>query len=101
MRLGVYLQDQNRHVRFYISTHIRQKRESLGISAEEVASKLGINLLSYNKIESGRLRMNEALFESLVLILKVREEDLFELCKIANIAYANALSKELSPNYPL
>lgn len=101
MRLGVYLQDQNRHVRFYISTHIRQKRESLGLSVEDVASSLGISLLSYNKIESGRLRMSEVLFESLVLILKIREEDLFELCKIANVAYANAISKEFSPNYPI
>lgn len=100
MRLSVYLQDQNRHVRFYLSMHIKQKRESLGISKEDLAQQLRINIGTYSKMESGRLRFNENVFEEIIPLLQINEEDLLEICRISNIAYANEISKELSPNYP-
>jgi len=80
--------------------HIKQKRESLGLSKEDLAQRLRVNISTYSKMEAGRLRFNENLFEEIIPILQIDEEDLLEICRISNIAYANEISKELSPNYP-
>lgn len=81
--------------------HIRQKREALGLSTSDMADQLEISELTYKRLESGRVRLNEAFLEQIITILRLQEDDLMEISKIANIAYANAISKALSPDYPL
>lgn len=100
MLLQTLLKDQNGYVRFYLSMHIRLKRETQGVSVAAIAAELGLTEQSYNKIEAGRMRLNEELLQNIIRILTLEEEDLIEICRISNIAYANSIAKELSPNYP-
>lgn len=97
----IFLQDQNRYVRFYLSMYFKKKRAELGLSPDDVASLLQVPIQTYRKIESGRMRLSEPLFESLIATLSLRSEELFEIGRLANVAYANALSAALSSNYPV
>lgn len=101
MLLQTLLKVQNRYVRFYLSMHIRLKREAQGLSVAAMATELGLSEQSYNKIEAGRMRLSEELLQNIIRILTLEEEDLLEICRISNIAYANSIAKELSPNYPV
>lgn len=101
MGIGVYLKDQHRYSRFYLSMHIRQKRMALGLSVDAMNERLGTQGSTYARIEAGRTKIDEELLQKIITILQLNEDDLFELFRIANIAQANAYAQEISPQYPV
>lgn len=101
MGIGVFLKDQHRHLRFYLSMHIRQKRKALGLSVDDMVERLGISGATYARIEAGRNKIDEDLLQKISDILQLSDDDLFELFRIANIAQANAYAQEFSSQYPV
>ncbi|HWU42598.1 MAG TPA: helix-turn-helix transcriptional regulator [Bdellovibrio sp.] len=100
MTIETLFKDHNRHIRFYLLKLVTKKRQELGVSQEEMALRLQLPAQTYKKLESGRVRIHQELFEQLRAELSLCEEELLDIVRIAKIAYANDLAKILSPNYP-
>lgn len=100
MNIEQLFPDQNRHVRFLLGLYITRKRKEQDLSVPAIAARLGITAPIYKRIESGRMKLNDSLFEKMRLLLSLEQEDLIEINRIAAIRYINDLSKILTFNYP-
>lgn len=86
--------ERNPFSKFYLSAHIRQKREFLGFSTLLVSEALDLDLHQYLKMENGELDFSRGDLEKLSEILYLNEQDLNDLLRFANITKANAMARE-------
>ncbi|AHI05687.1 hypothetical protein BDW_05905 [Bdellovibrio bacteriovorus W] len=84
--------EQNPFSKFYLSAHIRQKREFLGLSSPDIAEALALDQDQYLHMENGELDFSLETLEKLAPILQLQEEDINDLLQFGNIAQANALA---------
>jgi transcriptional regulator with XRE-family HTH domain len=96
-----FLENQNSYFRVYLGKYLRHKRQNARLSQDDIAQQLGLTKAGYQRIENGRAKVSEELFEKLSPKLEVNMSEIVELINIAKIAYANGVAKELSGNYPL
>ena len=94
------VQDQNFHLRFYLSRYLKQKRMGLDISQLTAAEAVGLTLGQYRSVESGKAKLTIQTLERLYDLLRLDMAELWEVVRISKVAYANAVTKELSRNYP-
>lgn len=79
---------------FYLSKHIKQKRESLRLSTQAIADSVGLSLEDYLDLEAGSAEFTPELIQDLSLSLNLETNDLLALESFANIAQVNALAAE-------
>lgn len=79
---------------FYLSKYIKQKRESLKLSAQAIAESASLSLDEYLTLEGGDADFTSELIQDLSLSLNLNVDDLLELENFANIAQVNALATE-------
>lgn len=88
--------DLNPYSKFYLSAHIRQKRESLNLSPSFIAESLDLNLAQYLEVENGEADFSLDSLEKLSALLNLKDEDINDLLQFASISQANALALEFS-----
>ncbi|MGZ3691863.1 MAG: helix-turn-helix transcriptional regulator [Pseudobdellovibrionaceae bacterium] len=100
MKIDAIFQNQNRHVRYLLGLYISRKRNELGFTAKDVASRIDLSHQTYRMIEVGQVKINPPLFKKIQSLLALQLSDILEIRKIANIKYINDVSKALLENYP-
>lgn len=86
--------EQNPFSKFYLSMYVRQKRDSLGLSAEFVCNSLKLDHFQYCQMENGEDEFSLDIIERLSELLCFRDQDINDLLQFANIAQANDLAAE-------
>ncbi len=94
------INDQNHHLRFYLGRYFKQKRISRNLAITDVAEKVHLSERQYRGLEEGKAKISMENFETIFPLLALDYNELSEIYKIAQIAYANSITKELSKNYP-
>ena len=95
-----FLENQDSHFRSYLGRYIKQKRQGLAKTSREVAAVVGCTETTYRRLESGRSKFGLAVFESLYSLLGLDFAEIIEISRIAKVAQANEIAKELAENYP-
>lgn len=95
------LQNTTKYFRFYFGLYLKQRRSSLGLSAEHIANSIDMTPARYNRLEIGGIRITETLAEKLNLAFRFDTEELYELKRLANVAQANDICQQLNINYPV
>jgi transcriptional regulator with XRE-family HTH domain len=94
------INDQNHHLRFYLGRYLKQKRLSRNLAITDIAEKVHLSERQYRSLEEGKVKISMENFETIFPLLALDYNELSEIYKIAQIAYANSITKELSENYP-
>lgn len=94
------INDQNHHLRFYLGRYLKQKRLSRNLAITDIAEKVHLSERQYRSLEEGKAKISMENFETIFPLLALDYNELSEIYKIAQIAYANSITKELSENYP-
>lgn len=99
-QIEIFFPNQNRHVRFLLGLYISRKRNELGFSVQDMASRVEMTPQIYKRIEGGRMKITSDCFEKIQSLLFLESHELDEIRKISGVRYINDLSKTLISNYP-
>ena len=94
------LQNTTKYFRFYFGLYLKQKRTSLGMNVEHLANSINMTPARYNRLEVGGIKITDRLAEKLDTVFRFDLEDIYELKRLANVAQANDICRELNINYP-
>lgn len=94
------LQDQTPQLRRYLGRFLKQKRQGMELSLKDIAAKVGKTEAAYRSIESGHAKTAFETLNTLVMILDIDLQELYEISLIAKVSHANAIARELHEDYP-
>ncbi|MCC2678593.1 MAG: hypothetical protein K0R29_1169 [Pseudobdellovibrio sp.] len=83
-----------------LGLYIQQRRQELKLTAQEAANKSQLNLVTFEKIESGQHQLTDNELVMLADRLYLSELEILNLAKITQVQEIIEMTRELNANYP-
>jgi len=84
----------------FLGIYVRERRQQLDLSIQQVAAFTGITEKDMKLVESGQLKLTQEIFDRLRSSLELDSSELADLGKLTQVKHIMNVYKEIDEHYP-
>lgn len=84
----------------FLGVYVKERRQQLDISVEQLAASMKFTVKDLKLIESGQKQLNQNVFDLLCNYLELDPSELINIGKVTQVQHIMDIYKEIDEHYP-